>query len=922
MIHSGLPKSKSEPVDLKKKQSSKTRVKSSSANQSKSKSSHISPGGITTTNPNKIVNSASVLISGIPQIEENQPSSSKPKLNGLEKLRNDFMISLPSLDDNPSDEVFEAAVDDIIDDHDDKTYSIEDNHETDIILDESSQDLKTMTFENKHHDYSIDVLEAEELPRDSFSSRESTPKLKQRKIVKDNPSTSSLIAREKEMDKLRNDFMHISLPSLDDNLENSPTISGTGYKSEGSPRSSLARRQDDRFKTQTITKSDFDSADSSPRSLARRQNDRFKTQTITKSDLDSDSSSSILNNGQNGSRKSIRQKRLEDAERYKTQTISSPNSPQINTQQEANKPMIAPKPKSFQKTSKIPQSPKATPRLIQSRQINKIKLASPSSPKSVQKCQKSKMDKAPLASPTPSTISSISAKSSLSSSISSRLVRQGTFTKDEEQLPLSSSNNGSIDLDITGAAVKTTPRKTASNSVSKAVQNRSPRSPKVIPQTRTSALRRERSRSRQLSGSSTASSNRSINTTSKPKVVQTRSPRSPNLKTQKNSPGLNKSSSSTTSKLSLKSALTNVENPNPKSNPKIQIPNSIPLPTKTIPDTVSESSLSVKKGKKSGNKISNLWKRVEDSSKKKLDKTEAKKQVLADNKSKVWLPKSKDRDIPESDMAYLRPDEAQKKLISDFQKAKESSTNLLVSPTHSTNPTTTSSDIKNSNGNQIFTESSLISTKVKSKSRLSLRLSSKFKTSSSSNNPSKKENSFTYTSHLKKPEEHLLSPGSSGMIPMTSTSVPNTPMVEDVINGNQNFAVPQIPNGDQNQDLIQQQHQQQAKRLSHNGYFFNNTNNAEKNKTSAIVPPFNHSPIPTPPPHPSVQQRQQHEQNLQTMVQNSSALRRNDSYLGSMGRIRPDIKLAKKNRETTVGMVSEKHHVEQNDTSSSYVTLV
>ena len=910
MIHSGLPKSKSEPVDLKKKQSSKTRVKSSSGNQSKSKSSHISPGGITTTNPNKVANSASALISGIPRIEENKLSLSKPKLNGLEKLQNDFMISLPSLDDNPSDDVFETAVDDIIDDHDDKTYSIEDNHETDIILDESSQDLKTMTFENKHHDYSIDVLEAEELPRDSFSSRESTPKLKQRKIVKENPSTSSLIAREKEMDKLRNDFMHISLPSLDDN---SPTISGAGYKSEGSPRSSLARRQDDRFKTQTITKSDFDSADSSPKSLARRQNDRFKTQTITKSDLDSDSSSSILSNGQNGSRRSIRQKRLEDAERYKTQTISSPNSPQINTQQEANKPMIAPKPKSFQKTSKIPQSPKATPRLIQSRQINKIKLASPSSPKSVQKCQKSKMDKAPLASPTPSTISSISAKSSLSSSISSRLVRQGTFTKDEEQLPLSSSNNESIDLEITGAAVKTTPRKTASNSVSKAVQNRSPRSPKVIPQTRTSALRRERSRSRQLSGSSTASSNRSTNT-SKPKVAQTRSPRSPNLKTQKNSPGLNKSSSSTTSKLSLRSALNNVENPKQ---------DLIPLPTKTIPDTVSESSLSVKKGKKSGNKISNLWKRVEDSSKKKLDKTEAKKQVLADNKSKVWLPKSKDRDIPESDMAYLRPDEAQKKLISDFQKAKESSTNLLVSPTHSANPTTTSSDIKNSNGNQIMTESSLISTKVKSKSRLSLRLSSKFKTSSSSNNPSKKENSFTYTSHLKKPEEQLISPGSSGMIPMTSTSVPNTPMVEDVINGNQNFAVPQIPNGDQNQDLIQQQHQQQAKRLSHNGYFFNNTNNAEKNKTSAIVPPFNHSPTPTPPPHPSVQQqRQQHEQNLQTMVQNSSALRRNDSYLGSMGRIRPDIKLAKKNRETTVGMVSEKHHVEQNDTSSSYVTLV
>ena len=158
---------------------------------------------------------------------------------------------------------------------------------------------------------------------------------------------------------------------------------------------------------------------------------------------------------------------------------------------------------------------------------------------------------------------------------------------------------------------------------------------------------------------------------------------------------------------------------------------------------------------------------------------------------------------------------------------------------------------------------------------------------------------------------------------MTSTSVPNIPMVENAINGNQNFAVSQIPNGDQNQDLIQQQNQHQAKRLSHNGYFFNNSNNAEKSKTSAIVTPFNHSSTPTPPPHHSVQQqRQQHEQNMQTMVQNSSALRRNDSYLGSMGRIRADIKLAKKNLETSVGMVSEKHHVEQNDTSLSYATLV
>ena len=99
------------------------------------------------------------------------------------------------------------------------------------------------------------------------------------------------------MNRLRN--YKISLPSLDDTPENSMTSGPgnsmtSGYKSEETTRS--------------------------PRSLARRQDDRFKTHTITKSDLDSDSSSSSL-----GQRKTIRQKRAEEAERFKTQTISPSN---------------------------------------------------------------------------------------------------------------------------------------------------------------------------------------------------------------------------------------------------------------------------------------------------------------------------------------------------------------------------------------------------------------------------------------------------------------------------------------------------------------------------------------------------------------------------------------------------------------------
>merc|ERR1712129_277095 len=117
-----------------------------------------------------------------------------------------------------------------------------------------------------------------------------------------------------EINKLRN--YKISLPSLDDfTPENSLT---SGYKSEAasgmSPTSVLAGNLN---------------SGTSPRSLVRRQDDRFKTQTImsntyTKSsDLDSDSSSSSLTaqNQNGGQRKTIRQKRAEEAERFRTQTI-------------------------------------------------------------------------------------------------------------------------------------------------------------------------------------------------------------------------------------------------------------------------------------------------------------------------------------------------------------------------------------------------------------------------------------------------------------------------------------------------------------------------------------------------------------------------------------------------------------------------
>ena len=135
-----------------------------------------------------------------------------------------------------------------------------------------------------------------------------------------NPSTTSLIEREKEMNKLRN--YKISLPSLDDfTPENSMT---SGYKSEATSGMSPTSGK--------VLAGNLNSAGTSPRSWVRRQDDqRFKTQTImsntyTKSsDLDSDSSSSTgptaQNNQNSGQRKTIRQKRAEEAERFRTQTI-------------------------------------------------------------------------------------------------------------------------------------------------------------------------------------------------------------------------------------------------------------------------------------------------------------------------------------------------------------------------------------------------------------------------------------------------------------------------------------------------------------------------------------------------------------------------------------------------------------------------
>jgi len=363
---------------------------------------------------------------------------------------------------------------------------------------------------------------------------------------------------------------------------------------------------------------------------------------------------------------------------------------------------------------------------------------------------------------------------------------------------------------------KKPPRRPSSSASS--YSKRSPRSlesPPVIPQTRTSALR-ERSRSRQGSGSSTASST-TANTRSIPRPV---------LKSPSNQ--------------SLNSARLGRRTPT-SSEITRQTPNK-----EIISDTCSESNLSKKSGKKEvTSKIASLWKKVEDSKKK--DKVEDSKNKK--DSKKVWI--SKGRVIPESDMAYLRPDEAQKKIITDFQKSK---------------------DQQDSNS----------PVKQRSRSRLSIKLS-KFKSSS---NSLKKENSFTYTSHLGSSSQGQVSGYNK-----TSTSVPSTPNVEDVVNGNTSSS-------------------NASKRLSRIGSFLN----PEEKKSSAIVPPFNYSP-------PTQSQVSQHQESTSKL---RKPVRRNDSYVTSMGRTREEILRQQQLKQQQLGHHDVNEELDENGapTSSVMVTLV
>lgn len=272
-----------------------------------------------------------------------------------------------------------------------------------------------------------------------------------------------------------------------------------------------------------------------------------------------------------------------------------------------------------------------------------------------------------------------------------------------------------------------------------------------------------------------------------------------------------------------------------------------------IPDTVSESaatSKSNKPGKKVESRIASLWKKVEDSKKK--DK------MMGDKgkDKKVWI--SKGRVIPENEMAFLRPDEKQKKLIQDFQKARADSS-------------------LNNQTNESINEAKIKPTK--SKSRLSMKLP-KFKTSS---NPLKKENSFTYTSHLAQNTKNQ-----ENTKPNSSVSVPSTPMMEDVLNGNQTFL--------REKSFPSSGSTGGEKRISRTGSFVTTDEQQQRStpRSSAIVPPFNYSP-----PNPDSYQSGIPGSGTRINSADPKKLRRNDSYVSSMGRTREELMAAAKKKQAS-----------------------
>ena len=151
---------------------------------------------------------------------------------------------------------------------------------TDVFDDDTTVEQQTFTLESDEKD----GTDVEDLPRDS---RENTPKMKRKTAVAEVPATPDM--------KHYREFT-VEVPELEDSSECKDT-SGyksdtTTSVPKASPSSRQRRKEDtDRFKTHTITKSDLETSpkSNSPGSSVQKRRgeeaERFRTRTITAQDL-------------------------------------------------------------------------------------------------------------------------------------------------------------------------------------------------------------------------------------------------------------------------------------------------------------------------------------------------------------------------------------------------------------------------------------------------------------------------------------------------------------------------------------------------------------------------------------------------------------------------------------------------------------
>ena len=319
---------------------------------------------------------------------------------------------------------------------------------------------------------------------------------------------------------------------------------------------------------------------------------------------------------------------------------------------------------------------------------------------------------------------------------------------------------------------------------------------------------------------------------------------------------------------------------------------SVANPPAQISDTQSEKGSNKKEVT---SRIASLWKKVEDSKKKAPKEKDS---------TKVWI--SKGKVIPESERALIRPDEKQRELINKFQadqKAKNA-----ASGDHS--------------GNEPG-----LGLKPRSKSRLSIRLS-KFSLNSSKKDLTLNQQQ-TSTASIQK-----------------SRTTPTTPVDSshlingDSLNGNwarHNFDIDPLvrrnrfendPRSEESSESMstgtdtETNNDPKSKRMSRLGTFLNPTAEEEEKMNfddikpivrtsnrspSAIVTPFNYNP-----PTANIEHDDKRSSlaSLKPTSKIAKAVRRNDSYMSSMGRGKPDDNVVNNEDQDT------------SQTSSVVVTLV